>query len=167
VLPLGSCSVRGCLDGLVLRTTLISGCVSKLTSGDFGRISTLSSSFVTSGVALQIVWQYLRRAIFTPNILEIGFQRGCENPVNLSVSENAPEKARRRITDVVNRSEAEIDTPEECPEGKAKPRSNGHGRRRRDRSHALKMTRRRRLDLRPKHFENREIFPIFKTLRSS
>ena len=35
-----------------MRTTLISGCVSKLTSGDFGRISTLSSSFVTSGVVL-------------------------------------------------------------------------------------------------------------------
>ena len=61
VRPLGSCSVRGCLDGLVLRTTLISGCVSKLTSGDFGRISTLSSGFVTSGAALQIVWQYLRQ----------------------------------------------------------------------------------------------------------
>jgi len=83
------------------------------------------------------------------------------------VSENPPGKARRRITDVVNRSEAEIDTPEECPQGKAKPPSNGHGRRRRDSPPALKMTRRRRLDLRPKHFENREIFPIFKTLRSS
>ena len=36
----------------LLRATLISGGVSKLTSGDFPRISTLSSSFMTSGVVL-------------------------------------------------------------------------------------------------------------------
>ena len=78
-------------------------------------------------------------AIFTPNILGVGFQRDFNNPVNLSVSEKPPDKARRRITDVVNRSEAEIDTPEECPEGKAKPQSNGHGRRRRDSPHALNI----------------------------
>ena len=87
MLPLGFCSVRGCLDGLVLRTTLISGCVSKLTSGDFGRISTLSSSFVTSGGRAANCL-----AICTPNILEIGFYRGCRIPSTClsqkTVSEN-------------------------------------------------------------------------------
>ena len=38
----------------LLRTTLISGSVAKLTSGDFGLISTLSSSFVTSGVVFLV-----------------------------------------------------------------------------------------------------------------
>jgi len=66
---------------------------------------------------------------------------------------NHPEKARRRISDVVNRSEAEIDTPEECPQGKAKPQSNGHGSRSRASPPALTMTRRRRLVRSPKRFE--------------
>jgi hypothetical protein len=39
--------------------------------------------------------------------------------------EEPGEKARRRITDVVNRSEVEMDTPQECPQGEAKPESNG------------------------------------------
>jgi len=56
---------------------------------------------------------------------------GCKGPPSFGKGSH-PIKARRRITDVVNRSEAEIDTPEECPEGKVKPQSNGHGRRRRD-----------------------------------
>ena len=53
----GPCSGDRSL-GLVaqlLRTTLISlisGCVSNLTSGDFSRISTLSSSFLPTGVVL-------------------------------------------------------------------------------------------------------------------
>jgi hypothetical protein len=56
--------------------------------------------------------------------------------------EEPSDQARRRITDVVNRSGAEMDTPQEGPQGEAKPESNGHGCRRRDSPHALKMTQR-------------------------
>jgi hypothetical protein len=52
------------------------------------------------------------------------------------------DQTRRRITDVVNRSGAEMDTPQEGPQGEEKPESNGHGCWRRDSTHALKMTRR-------------------------
>ena len=47
--------------------------------------------------------------------------------------EEPSDQARRRITDVVNRSGAEMDTPQ----GEAKPESNGHGCWVRDSTHAL------------------------------
>ncbi|MFT7172204.1 MAG: hypothetical protein ACI9NQ_000413 [Paracoccaceae bacterium] len=57
--------------------------------------------------------------------------------LNPGLGKDPPDQARRRITDVVNRSGAEMDTPQEGPQGEAKPESNGHGYWRRDSTHAL------------------------------
>ena len=52
------------IENYVLRTTLISGPVAKLTPGNFGRISTLSSSFVTSGVVFLVCGVFSKNGHF-------------------------------------------------------------------------------------------------------